>query len=156
MHSENSILMKAPLKKIFQTASDLSLWPKILPHYRYITYLDKSEKKNIVTMAAWRIIPKIGGMRIPVKWTSEQEIDHEKIEIRFHHLRAFTKGMRVVWTFRETAQGVYVRIVHDLNSEIPVIGKKLIEPIVGGFFIHFIANQTLMHMKTFVEKSNGT
>ena len=30
---------------------------------------------------------------IPISWMSEQIIDREKFEVRFHHLKAFTKGM---------------------------------------------------------------
>ncbi len=149
MHTENFILMKAPLDKIFETAANLSLWPKILPHYRWVRYLEQSPKKNVVQMAARR-------KWIPVKWTSEQEIDREKKEVRFHHLKAFTKGMRVVWTFRQTDQGVEVRIRHDLQSGIPLIGKFIAEKMVGAFFIGYIANQTLKHMKRYVEATYGT
>ena len=40
---------------------------------------------------------------IPVAWTSEQIIDRERLEVRFTHLKAFTKGMHVVWKFTDTA-----------------------------------------------------
>ncbi len=89
MHKTNSITMRAPRKSIFETAANLELWPKILPHYRYIRYLERSPERNLVVMAATR-------SGIPISWTSEQIIDREKVEIRFHHLKAFTKGMRVV------------------------------------------------------------
>src|ERR1700704_3780716 len=39
MHKTNSIIMHASRAKIFETAANLELWPKILPHYRYIKYL---------------------------------------------------------------------------------------------------------------------
>ena len=107
-------------------------------------------------MAAWRNLPILPGAKIPVHWTSEQKIDREKMEIRFHHLKAFTKGMRVIWTFAPTKEGTEVRIVHDLNSNIPFLGTLIIEPIVGQFFIHFIANETLKHLKIFMEKTSGS
>jgi len=156
MHSENSILMNARPEQIFQVAADLSRWPAILPHYRRITYLDRSATKNLVIMTAWRRLPFLGGAKIPVRWTSEQEIDYHKLEIRFLHLKAFTKGMRVIWTFVRTHEGTMVHIVHDLQSKVPVLGTLVVEPIVGRFFVHFIANQTLQHMKAFVERSNGS
>lgn len=142
-------------ERIFEVASDLSQWPIILPHYRRITYLDRSVNKNVVIMAAWRAIPIIPGARIPVRWTSEQVIDREKMEIRFRHLKAFTKGMNVVWTFTPTQEGTVVRIVHDLDSGIPIVGKFLAEPVIDKFFVHFVANQTLVHMKAFLEKGDG-
>lgn len=151
MHTENSIIMNAPLETIFETAADLSLWPKILPHYRWIRFLEQSPTRNMVRMAAWRKCPPFRRAGIPVQWTSEQEIDRDKKEVRFHHLKAFTKGMRVVWTFTPTDDGVLVRIRHDLQPNIPLIGKFVAEQIIGQFFIGYIANQTLMYMKRYVE-----
>lgn len=143
MHKGNSIVMRAPKEAIFETAANLELWPKILPHYRYIRYLERGETRNIVVMAAVR-------SGIPISWTSEQVIDREKFQVRFHHLRAFTKGMRVVWTFDETPEGVRVEIVHHMNFRVPALGP-IAEPIIGGFFIHHIANQTLRCMKAHLE-----
>lgn len=156
MHTENSILIHAPAEKIFETAADLSLWSKILPHYRWIKFLEKSPSRNVVTMAAKRAMPVLFGIAIPVRWTSEQEIDRGNMEIRFHHLTAFTKGMRVVWTFTPTPNGVEVCIRHDLKPAIPIIGTFIAETIIGRFFVGYIANQTLYHMKQYVEKNYGT
>jgi uncharacterized membrane protein len=143
MHTANSITMNAPRLTIFETAANLELWPTILPHYRYIRYLERGPERNLVVMAAVR-------SGIPISWTSEQIIDHEKLEVRFHHLKAFTKGMDVVWTFDEMPAGVLVRIVHDLRFRIPPLAP-LANLIIGRFFIHHVASQTLLHMKTHLE-----
>ena len=63
MHRTNSILMRAPKMIIFDTAADLELWPKILPHYRYIRFLERGPDRNIVVMATRR-------SGIPISWTS--------------------------------------------------------------------------------------
>ena len=63
--------MYAPKTAIFQAAADLELWPKILPHYRYIQFLERAPDRNIVVMAARR-------SGIPISWTSEQIIDRER------------------------------------------------------------------------------
>ena len=135
--------MQAPKMAIFETAANLELWPKILPHYRYIHYLDRSPRRNVVVMAARR-------SGIPISWTSEQVIDAEKVEIHFHHLKAFTKGMRVVWTFRETPGGVRVEIMHDLQFRMKFFAP-IADMIIGDFFIHNIANKTLRCMKAYME-----
>jgi ribosome-associated toxin RatA of RatAB toxin-antitoxin module len=147
MHKGNSIIMHAPRQTIFETAANLELWPKILPHYRYIRYLERSPERNVVVMAATR-------SGIPISWTSEQVIDREQLEVRFHHLRGWTKGMHVVWTFKETPAGVLVEIVHDLRFRAPLLAP-IMEPIVGDFFIHHIANKTLRCMKSYLEGSNN-
>lgn len=135
--------MQAPKMSIFETAANLELWPKILPHYRYIHYLERSPNRNLVVMAAVR-------SGIPISWTSEQIIDREKLEVRFNHLKAWTKGMRVVWTFQETPTGVLVEIAHDMRFRIPAL-SPIIDPIIGNFFIHDVANKTLRCMKQYVE-----
>ncbi len=146
MHTGNSIIIQAPRQTIFETAANLERWPEILPHYRFITYLERSETRNLVVMAATR-------SGIPISWTSEQEIDRDKMEVRFHHLKAFTKGMRVVWTFHETPAGVRVEIVHALKFRVPALAP-VADLIIGKFFIHHIASATLRHMKMHLEARN--
>jgi aromatase len=143
MHKTNFIVMRAPKIAIFETAANLELWPRILPHYRYIRYLERGLNRNVVMMAATR-------SGIPISWTSEQVIDREKVQVRFYHLKAVTQGMDVVWTFDQTTDGVLVRITHDLKFQ-PQILAPLAEKIIGGFFIHHIANKTLRCMKAYVE-----
>lgn len=135
--------MHAPKLAIFETAADLELWPKILPHYRYIRFLERGPDRNVVVMAARR-------SGIPISWTSEQIIDRDKREIHFHHLKAWTKGMRVVWTFSDTADGVLVSISHDMRFPVPALAP-IADLIIGDFFIHNIANKTLRCMKAYVE-----
>lgn len=135
--------MHAPKQVIFETAANLEQWPQILPHYRYIHYLERGERRNVVVMAATR-------SGIPIKWTSEQIIDRDKLEVRFHHLKAFTKGMEVVWSFKETPAGVLVEILHDMEFRVPALAP-LADRIIGNFFIHHVASETLRHMKRHLE-----
>ena len=148
MHKTNSILMHTAKPTIFETAADLELWPKILPHYRYIEFLERGPDRNIVVMAAQR-------SGISISWTSEQIIDRDKFEIRFHHLKAWTKGMRVVWTFSDLPEGVLVTISHDFRFRIPAL-SPIVDPIIGDFFIHNIASKTLRCMKAYVEARHRT
>jgi len=143
MHKTNSIIMYAPKMAVFETAANLELWPKILPHYRYIRYLEQGPNRNIVVMAATR-------SRIPISWTSEQVVDRDRLEVRFHHLKAFTKGMRVIWTFQDAPGGVLVEIEHDLAFRVNFLAS-IADKIIGDFFIHHIANKTLRDMKAYVE-----
>jgi ribosome-associated toxin RatA of RatAB toxin-antitoxin module len=143
MHKTNSIVMHAPKLAILETAANLELWPKILPHYRYIRFLERSPNRNLVVMAARR-------SGIPISWTSEQIIDRDKCEIHFHHLKAWTKGMRVLWTFQETPEGVLVGIRHDLKFRVNLLAT-IADKIIGDFFIHHIANKTLRCMKAYIE-----
>jgi aromatase len=131
---------------VFDTAANLELWPQILPHYRYVRFLERSPDRNIVVMAATR-------SGIPISWTSEQIIDRQRIEVRFVHLKAFTKGMRVVWTFHEVPAGVLVEIKHDLAFRVKILAP-IADKMIGDFFIHNIANKTLRCMKSYVEANS--
>ncbi len=139
--------MRACRADVFETAADLSRWPDFLPHYRYIRYYERSPERNVVKMAAVR-------SGIPISWVSEQWIDRKRWEVRFRHLKGFTKGMDVIWNFRELQEGVRVTILHDLDFRVPALAP-LAERIIGGFFIEHIAGRTLECMKRHLEK-NGT
>ena len=148
MHTETSIFMRSSLERIFETAADISLWPAILPHYRRVQFLERSPGRNVVRMAAWR------GW-LPVSWTAEQTVDRQRREIRLRHLTAFTRGMVVVWSFRQGRDGVEVRIVHDLSLRVPVIGRLVADRIIGRFFIDYVAGRTLRCMKEYVESAGA-
>jgi ribosome-associated toxin RatA of RatAB toxin-antitoxin module len=145
MHTANSIIIRAPKHAIFETAANLELWPKILPHYRYIRYLERGAERNLVVMAAVRA-------GIPISWTSEQTIDRAKMEIHFNHLKAWTKGMHVVWSFKDSPVGVLVKIVHELRFRIRLLAP-IAEPIIGKGFVHPVATRTLQCMKAHLENS---
>ena len=151
--------MHAPRERIFETAANLENWPRILPHYRFIRYLERGapgnaaeEERNVVVMAASRD-------GIPISWTSEQVIDRARQEVRFTHLKAFTKGMHVVWTFTDLPEnnggGVRVEILHDLRFRFPPLAS-LADRIIGGFFIDNIANKTLRAMKAHLERKDSS
>jgi ribosome-associated toxin RatA of RatAB toxin-antitoxin module len=148
MESEISLVMKAPREVVFRTAADVADWPRILPHYRWVRVIERNPDRMVIQMAARR------GW-IPVRWTSELEIDAEAKEIHFHHLKAFTRGMRVVWKFDSSVGGTRVRILHHLTSTIPLIGDFIAERIIRDFFIDYIARRTLRSMQHWVEGGNG-
>jgi len=144
VHTGNSVLIKAPREQIFALVSDLSRWPELLPHYRYIQKVGPGEKGDIVTMAATR-------SGIPISWTSEYWTDPSNLELHFLHLKKWTKGMKVVWTLTPTRDGTRVEIVHDMSFRVPILAW-LAEPIIGRFFIENVANKTLSTFKQYFEK----
>lgn len=144
MHTGNSIQIRAPREKIFALVSDLSRWPELLAHYRYVRTLGPGEKGSIVEMAASR-------SGIPISWVSEFWTDDKALELHFLHLHKWTKGMKVVWTLTPTRDGTRVEIIHDLHFRLPLLAW-LAEPIISGFFIGNIASKTLAAFKEHLEK----
>jgi len=144
MHTESTILIQAPLEKVFATTSDLARWPAFLPHYRYVEFLERKAEGGVIRMAALR-------SGIPVSWVSELRIDPKQPAIHFRHLKAFTQGMVVVWRYQEESGGTRVTILHDLKFRVPLLAP-LAEPVIGGFFIHHIAGKTLASFRSLLEK----
>lgn len=90
---------------------------------------------------------------IPIAWKSEYWTDARALELHFLHLANWTKGMKVVWTLTPTRDGTRVEIVHDLHFRVPLLAW-LAEPIIGGFFIHHVAKQTLATFKALLETAH--
>jgi hypothetical protein len=90
---------------------------------------------------------------IPVSWVSAYEADPERLELRFEHLKKWTKGMLVTWTLTPTRDATRVEIVHTMKFRVPWLAW-LAEPIIGSF-IEAIAGKTLAVFKELIEAEGG-
>jgi ribosome-associated toxin RatA of RatAB toxin-antitoxin module len=145
VHTATSIVIHAARERVFEAVRHLSRWPEVLPHYRYVRTLRQEGARAIVKMGCRRT-------GIPIAWTSAYEADPATLELRFEHLRGWTKGMIVVWHLTATGEGTRVEIVHDLRFRVPALAW-LAEPIIGGFFIDHVARKTLRVFKAHIESS---
>jgi len=149
MHTENHITIRGSIGRIYELAAEVTRWPEILPHYRWVKLLDKEGRKRTVEMAATRD-------GIPVKWMAIQTLVPEENRILFRHIEGPTTGMDVEWTLVQRGDEVDVTIRHDFESGIPVIGALVSRYVVGQFFVHNIAGKTLGRIKRIVESEAGT
>jgi ribosome-associated toxin RatA of RatAB toxin-antitoxin module len=147
LRTENSIVIRAPIEKIFQTTSDLLLWPKVLPHYRWIRVLKAGDDGLVVKMAARR------GW-LPIQWTSRFKVDPNVPELYFEHLKAFTRGMKVRWTYTPTSEGVLVSISHELERA-SAVGRWFAHRVLGEMFIEPVATRTLSCFKQYLEQNGA-
>ncbi len=152
MRTLDQIVIRAPINRVFQAASDVEGWPQILPHYRWVRFLERRDGGGIVEMAAWR---PFGVLRYPAWWVSEMTVDPRAHAIRYHHVRGITQGMDVVWRLapvRDGAAGVAVTIVHEWRGPTwPLIGPLAADFVIGPVFVHGIASRTLVGIKRFAE-----
>jgi hypothetical protein len=85
-----------------------------------------------------------------VSWTAVQEVfPYERIT--YKHIKGFTTGMDVTWSFKPAQEGVQVVITHDFSLSWPLVGGFVSRYIVGGLFVKPIAAKTLHHIKLTVE-----
>src|SRR6266566_3652666 len=90
MLTVDRITIRAPLARVFEVAADVERWPELLPHYRWVRFLERQPSGGVVEMAAWR---PFGPVRYPAWWVSRMTIDRPAREIRYNHLRGITRGM---------------------------------------------------------------
>jgi ribosome-associated toxin RatA of RatAB toxin-antitoxin module len=143
MHTENRIEIQGDVRRVFQMAAQVEKWPTILPHYRWVRVLQRKKRRTTVEMAARR-------GRIPVSWTAVQEVfPYERIT--YKHIKGFTTGMDVVWSFKPAQDKVQVVITHDFSLSWPLVGGFVSKYIVGALFVKSIASRTLHQIKLMVE-----
>jgi len=148
MHTENHITIRGNIDRIYELAVEVTRWPEILPHYRWVKLIEKEGRKRTVEMAATRD-------GIPVKWMAVQTIIPEEHRILFRHIEGPTTGMDVEWTLVRRGDEVDVTIKHDFSSDIPLVGPIYDGFIVGKLFVHNIAGKTLGRIKEIVESEGG-
>src|SRR5260370_36622816 len=90
MHTVDRALIRAPLERVFAAAANVERWPKILAHYRWVRFLDRSDGGGLVEMAAWR---PVGLFRYPTWWVSQMTVDRAAGEIRHRPGRGRPPGM---------------------------------------------------------------
>jgi len=153
VRTSNEVEIRGDLGRIFELASRVEDWGRILPHYRYVRVLHRQGNRKWVRMSAWRDF-------VPVTWTAVQTVepgsDGGPGHIRFHHIRGMVRGMDVEWWFvpRPETRDVLVGIKHDLGKPpfpTSILGPRLVEAIVGRGFIGNIAGKTLRRIKELAE-----
>ena len=119
-------------------ASAVDAWPRLLPHYRWVTVLEGGPTERLVEMAAHRD-------GFPVRWTARQRLEPHQHRIHFTHVRGISRGMEVTWFLEADGPLVHVRIVHDLTWRGWPIGPWVAHAIIGELFVKNIATKTLAH-----------
>jgi ribosome-associated toxin RatA of RatAB toxin-antitoxin module len=149
-------LVRAPLARIFTLAADVERWPSLLPHYRYVRFLERrADGGGVVEMSANR---PFGLVQWPTWWRSRMRLHPPGAvlvpSVRFSHVGGVTKGMEVEWTFQEVPGGTHVRIVHVWDGpSVPVMGEFAASMVIGPVFVHGIASRTLAGLATSAERS---
>ncbi len=147
--TENTIDIAASPATIYRLASATERWPQILPHYRSVRVISARGGWRLVEMAARHHV-------FPIRWTAEQTNDDERPHIAFHHVRGWTRGMDVEWTFEPIDERTTrVTIIHRLDFAFPFAARWLGRHLVSDYFVHGVASKTLARMKVLAERGSA-
>jgi ribosome-associated toxin RatA of RatAB toxin-antitoxin module len=126
---------------IFALAADVEQWPRHLRHYRYVRFVEKSDRGGIVAMSANR---PFGPLNWPTWWTSEMRIDRSALTVHYTHIRGVTTGMNVEWKVERTTGGALVTLLHEWEGpRWGPLRRPAAEWVIGPVFVHGIASRTL-------------
>lgn len=155
MRTVDELLVRAPLRRIFEFAREVDRWPEHLPHYRWVRFQKRAtDGGGVVEMAAWR---PFGTVRWPTWWLSEMSVSESEPNVRFRHIAGITKGMEVEWSFAPEGDATRVRIVHLWNGPgWPLVGVAAAKAVIGPVFVHGIASRTLAGLAAVAERGPGT
>lgn len=151
MRTVDATYVAAPPARVFPVAAEVEAWPDILPHYRYVRFLERRANGGVVAMSAYRQFGPIGW---PTWWVSEMDVLPERHEVRYRHIRGITAGMDVAWRVTPEGNGSHVEIVHAWTGpRWPLLGRVAADTVIGPAFIHHIASRTLAGVKRRAESA---
>lgn len=157
MHTIDEVEVRGTVADCLQKGADVEQWPRILPHYRRVRFLEKRAfGTGRVEMAARR---DFGPFPYPVWWVSEMRLDEERPAVLYRHVDGVTTGMDVEWSFHPLPDGrTRIRIVHDWSEgpawPLPSAGRRAIaDAVIGPVFIHHVASRTLAGIRRHIEHS---
>lgn len=154
MRTTDTLWIAAPAEGVFGWAADVERWPSILPHYRWVRFVERhAADGGLVEMAAWR---PFGPLRWPTWWASEMTVDRGRREVRYRHVRGITRGMDVLWSVEPEGAGSRATIVHEWDGPAwPLIRRPAAEWVIGPVFVRGIASRTLAGIARAAEAAPG-
>ncbi len=155
MDTRISQLVRAEPQRIFELASRVEDWPRLLPHYRWVHVLaDDWPHRRLVEMAARRDV--LGPLSVPLRWTAIETLYQENTRIEFEHVAGITRGMQVAWTIvpvPNAAHTVQVEIRHVFEPHWPA-PEALVRSVVGEYFVNGVARRTLAYLGALAQRSS--
>lgn len=158
MRTVDEHVMHAPADICFRVAANVEAWPRILPHYRWVRFREKSAPGvGRVEMAAWRDFGGGMGIRWPTWWVSDMRADAAEPAVYYRHVAGITRGMDVKWAFLPRAAATLVRITHEWSGPAwPLIGRAAADAVIGPGFVSAIARRTLAGIAAEAERLAGS
>jgi aromatase len=117
-HTDNTVLIHAPLEQVWQMTNDLESWPSLFSEYASLEILGRegSTVRFRLTMH-----PDENGKQW--SWVSERTLDPETRTVRAQRVEPGPfEFMRIHWSYRQTEEGVEMRWVQhfQMRPDAPI------------------------------------
>lgn len=119
---EQSIIINAPIEKVFAVARDVESFPEIMEDLQSLEVLERSEDGNR-TVTAW--VGLIREFKMTVKWTQEDVWDPARYRDDFKMLKGDMDRMSGYWQFTALTYGTQFDSVVDYEYNVPLIGPMI-------------------------------
>jgi aromatase len=112
-HTDNSIIIDAPMDLVWSMTNDVASWPRLFSEYAAAEILRRDG--DTVTFRLTMHPDEDGNVW---SWVSERTPDQAAREVRAHRVETGPfEYMNIHWTYRETAGGVEMRWVQDFHMK---------------------------------------
>lgn len=133
---ESSIVINAPVDKVFAIARDIEAFPEFMPDLKKVTILEKSPD-GLHTKSEF--VGYIKDFRITMKWIEEDDWDEQARTCSFRLVKGDFKSYSGLWTFEPVDGGTKFSSVIDFEYEIPLIGP-IIKTLVAKLMQQNVEN----------------
>lgn len=126
-HTENSVVINAPLDLVWQITNDLENWPSLFSEYASVEVLDREGE---LTRFRLTMHPDENGK--VWSWVSERETDRAAQSVRARRVEPGPfEFMDIRWEYSEVPEGTSMRWIQDfaMKPTAPVDDEGMTERI---------------------------
>jgi aromatase len=110
-HTDNSVVIKAPLVTVWEMTNDLASWPELFTEYAAVDVIEQRDG-----VVRFRLTTRPDGQGRTWTWISEREIDEGGRAVRSRRVETGVfKYMNLYWEYEEIPAGVRMRWVQDFE-----------------------------------------
>lgn len=142
-HTDNRIVIDAPLDIVWRMTNDVASWPQLFTEYAAAEILEQTED-----MVRFRLTKHPDENGTVWSWVSERHLDAEAREVLAHRVETGPfEFMRIRWSYREVEGGTEMRWVQHFRMKptAPVDDAEMTRRIDAG------TAEQMPHIKQLVE-----
>jgi aromatase len=112
-HTENAIVINAPMDLVWEMTNDVASWPQLYSEYAAAEILERSG-----STVRFRLTMHPDGDGNVWSWVSERTADPAKREVRARRIETGPfEYMNIYWAYHEVTGGVEMRWVQDFHMK---------------------------------------